>query len=201
MKTLFSLSNLSLLTALSSSLCCIMPVLAIFAGTSGIVSTFAWVEPARPFFVGATLLILGFAWYQKLKPPKRASCDCEHDSKKPFWDSKSFLGMITALSFFLLAFPSYSHLFFQNNKNQTSTHPKDKLQNVVFTISGMTCEGCEQHIKTEVQKLKGVASSEVSYKNGCAVIKFDTKQVSVRQITQNIQATGYKVVHLKTVIK
>ena len=201
MKILLSLSNLSLLTALSSSLCCIMPVLAIFAGTSGIVSTFSWVEPARPFFIGTTLLILGFAWCQKLKPPKQASCDCEHDSKKTFWDSKSFLGIITTLSFLLLAFPSYSYLFFQSNKNQAFVRQKNNVQRVEFTISGMTCAGCEQHIKTEVQKLKGVASSEVSYKNGCAVIKFDTKQVSVRQITQNIQATGYKVVHLKTVIK
>lgn len=201
MKILLSLSNLSLLTALSSSLCCIMPVLAIFAGTSGIVSTFSWVEPARPFFIGTTLLILGFAWCQKLKPPKQASCDCEHDSKKTFWDSKSFLGIITILSFLLLAFPSYSYLFFQSNKNQAFVRQKNNVQRVEFTISGMTCAGCEQHIKTEVQKLKGVASSEVSYKKGYAMIKFDTNQVSIRQITQNIQATGYKVIQHKTIIQ
>ncbi|AEI52072.1 mercuric transport protein MerTP [Runella slithyformis] len=201
MKTLLSLSNLSLLTALSSSLCCIMPILAIFAGTSGIVSTFSWVEPARPFFIGATLLILGFAWYQKLTPKKRASCDCEHDRKKPFWDSKSFLGIITVLSFLLLAFPSYSHLLFQSNKNQAFVSEKNKLKKVEFTISGMTCAGCEQHIKAELQKLKGVVVSEVSYINGSAKIQFDAKQVTVSQITQNIQATGYKVVKHKIIIK
>lgn len=201
MKILLSLSNLSLLTALSSSLCCIMPILAIFAGTSGIVSTFAWVEPARPFFVGATLLILGFAWYQKLKPPKRVSCDCEHESKKPFWDSKSFLGMITVLSFLLLAFPVYSHLLFQSNKNQTVVSEKNKIKKVEFTISGMTCAGCEQHIKTDIQKLKGVVSSEVSYSKENAIIQFDTTQLTISQITKNIQATGYRVVNYKTAIK
>lgn len=201
MKILLSLSNLSLLTALSSSLCCIMPVLAIFAGTSGMVSTFSWVEPARPFFIGATFLILGFAWYQKLKPQKQASCDCEHHSKKPFWDSKSFLGMITVLSFLLLAFPSYSHLLFQSNKNKAFVSEKNKVKKVEFAISGMTCAGCEQHIKTEVQKLKGVIASKVSYTNGSAMIQFDTKQATISQIIQNIQATGYKVVKYKTIIK
>jgi hypothetical protein len=32
-----------LLTAITASLCCITPVLALIAGTSGI--TFAWIEP------------------------------------------------------------------------------------------------------------------------------------------------------------
>ena len=65
----------------------------------------------------------------------------------------------------------------------------------------MTCAGCEQHIKAELQKLKGVVVSEVSYINGSAKIQFDAKQVTVSQITQNIQATGYKVVKHKIIIK
>lgn len=101
----------------------------------------------------------------------------------------------------LLAFPSYSHLLFQSNKNQAFVSEKNKLKKVEFTISGMTCAGCEQHIKAELQKLKGVVVSEVSYINGSAKIQFDAKQVTVSQITQNIQATGYKVVKHKIIIK
>jgi len=56
-----------LFSAIVASLCCITPVLALLSGTTGIASTFSWVEPYRPILIGATVLILGFAWYQKLK--------------------------------------------------------------------------------------------------------------------------------------
>ena len=60
-----------LLTAIAASLCCITPVLALIAGTSGLASTFSWLEPFRPYFIGLTILVLAFAWYQKLKPQKK----------------------------------------------------------------------------------------------------------------------------------
>ena len=68
MKTDNQLISAGLLTAIASSLCCITPVLAIVAGSSGLASTFSWLEPFRPYFIGMTILVLGFAWYQKLKP-------------------------------------------------------------------------------------------------------------------------------------
>ncbi|MEC3965274.1 hypothetical protein VM932_07290, partial [Muricauda sp. SYSU M86414] len=36
--------------ALLSSFCCITPVLALVAGTSGLASTFSWLDPIRPYF-------------------------------------------------------------------------------------------------------------------------------------------------------
>jgi hypothetical protein len=55
------------LTAVAASLCCITPVLAIVAGSSGIVASFSWLEPIRPYLIGLTVIVLGFAWHQKLK--------------------------------------------------------------------------------------------------------------------------------------
>ena len=71
MKTDKKLIGAGLLTAIAASLCCITPVLALVAGTSGLASTFSWLEPFRPYFIGLTILVLGFAWYQKLKPKKQ----------------------------------------------------------------------------------------------------------------------------------
>ena len=45
MKSENKLIGTSLLTAIAASLCCMTPVLALIAGTSGIASTFSWVEP------------------------------------------------------------------------------------------------------------------------------------------------------------
>ena len=70
MKTDKKLIGAGLLTAIAASLCCITPVLALVAGTSGLASTFSWLEPYRPYLIGLTILVLGFAWYQKLKDRK-----------------------------------------------------------------------------------------------------------------------------------
>jgi mercuric ion transport protein len=79
MKSDNKLIGTGLLTAITASLCCITPVLALIAGTSGIASTFSWIEPFRPYLIGLTILVLGFAWYQKLKPQKEIDCECETD--------------------------------------------------------------------------------------------------------------------------
>ena len=71
MKSENKLIGAGLLTAIAASLCCITPVLALIAGTSGIASTFSWIEPFRPYLIGLTILVLGFAWYQKLETSKR----------------------------------------------------------------------------------------------------------------------------------
>ena len=88
MKSENKLIGAGLLTAITASLCCITPVLALIAGTSGIASTFSWIEPFRPYLIGLTILVLGFAWYQKLKPQKEIDCDCETDEKPKFIQSK-----------------------------------------------------------------------------------------------------------------
>jgi mercuric ion transport protein len=82
MKSENKLAGLGLLTAISASLCCITPVLALLAGTSGLASAFSWLDPLRPYLIGLTVLVLGFAWYQKLKPQKQMDCNCDIQQKK-----------------------------------------------------------------------------------------------------------------------
>ncbi|MDZ7878781.1 MAG: mercuric transport protein MerTP [Saprospiraceae bacterium] len=132
----FSLPNLGILTAFASSLCCIMPVLAIVAGTSGLASTFSWLEPARPFFIGATVLVLGFAWYQQLKPKPIDDCGCPVEQKKPFMQTKTFLSGITIVSALLLSFPSYAHVFFPKSESQTVVNTSAAVEKVEFKIEG-----------------------------------------------------------------
>jgi mercuric ion transport protein len=195
MKRYFSLSNLSILTALAGSLCCIMPVLAIVAGTSSFAANLSWLTPARPFFIGATVLILGFAWFQKLKPQPVDACGCAVEQKTPFMQTKSFLSLLTVVSIALLAFPNYAHLFTQKADNQLITQPNASLEKIEFQIEGMTCSGCEHHISTEINKLKGIAALSVSYEKGNAVVNFDKQQTTVNQILAAIDSTGYKAIN------
>ncbi|MCF6243353.1 MAG: hypothetical protein L3J74_18705, partial [Bacteroidales bacterium] len=46
-KTSKRLLGAGIISAVAASLCCITPVLAIIAGSSGIAASFSWLEPLR----------------------------------------------------------------------------------------------------------------------------------------------------------
>jgi mercuric ion transport protein len=192
MKTPKITANAGILTAMASSVCCITPVLAVMTGTSSLATTFDWIMPARPYFIAGTVLILGFAWYQQLKPVSEVSCNCEPENK-PFMQTKKFLSLVTLAAVLLITFPSYSGLGYQ--QKQEIQQPISKTNQTAFIkIKGMTCEGCEHHVKQQVSKLEGIQQVQVSYKNSNATIKYDSKKTSLAEIKKAVDATGYKVV-------
>ena len=88
-----------LLAAITASLCCITPVLAVLGGLGGIASTFAFLDPLRPYLIGSTAIILGYAFYNAYKPKKEddLECACEDEeslAKKNFLNSKAFLWIV-----------------------------------------------------------------------------------------------------------
>ncbi|MFT4738217.1 MAG: mercuric ion transport protein [Cyclobacteriaceae bacterium] len=189
-----SLAITSILTAFSASLCCITPVLALLAGSSGIASTFSWLDPFRPWLIGVTVLVLAFAWYQKLKPSTKGDldCDCEEYEKPSFWQSKRFLGMVTMIAAVMLLFPYYAASFYpeiklseSRNINLESTYE--------IKISGMTCTGCEEHVRLEVGKLSGISGLEVSYEKANAFITFNESETDIEKVKSAVGRTGYKV--------
>lgn len=199
MKSENKLAGLGLLTAISASLCCITPVLALLAGTSGLASTFSWLDPLRPYLIGLTVLVLGFAWYQKLKPQKQVDCNCDTQEKPPFIQTKKFLGIVTVFAVVLLAFPSYAHIFSPKTENQTNITEQANIQTTEFSINGMTCSGCEEHVNHEVNKLTGIINTTVSYENGNAIIAFDKTKTDNEEIEKAIAKTGYSVIEKKEI--
>lgn len=197
MKTDKKLIGAGLLTAIAASLCCITPVLALVAGTSGLASTFSWLEPARPYFIGLTILVLGFAWYQRLKLKKQIDCNCETEEKPKFIQSKMFLGIVTVFAIIMLAFPYYAHIFYPNTEKQVLVVDKSNVQTVEFSISGMTCASCEEHVNHEVNKLSGIIKSTASYENGNAIVEFDNSKTNIADIEKAINGTGYSVTDKK----
>jgi len=197
MKSEYKLIGTGLITAMTASLCCITPVLALIAGTSGIASTFTWIEPFRPYLIGLTILVLGIAWYKKLKPLKEIDCECETAGKPKFIQSKKFLGIVTVFTILMLAFPYYSGVFYQNIEKQIIIVDKSDVKTTEFKISGMSCASCEEHVNHKVNKLNGIMASKTSYENGNAIIEFDKTKTNVTEIENAINSTGYKVTDKK----
>ncbi|MEQ9221182.1 MAG: mercuric transport protein MerTP [Cyclobacteriaceae bacterium] len=191
-------ASAGLLAAIVASLCCITPVFSLLAGIGGIAATFSWMEPFRPYLIAVTIGVLGFAWYQKLRPgtAEELACACEDDEKPSFWQSKKFLGIVTVFAALMLAFPTYSHIFYPKkivsvllpNNDQT------KIKLADFNIKGMTCTGCEEHVKHAVSSLNGVQEVSASYKDASAQVKYDASIVGLDKIIETINKTGYQVV-------
>lgn len=180
-------------TAIAASVCCIVPVVALVAGSGAIVSSFSWIAPARPYMIGLTVALLGFAWYQKLKKPQVID-DCGCDKKPLFFQSRMFLLSVTLFAALVIAFPFYAKAFFPKKEKTSVTVEKSNIQTVELNIKGMGCEACEQEIDHEVNKLPGIVRSTVSYKNKKAVIQFDISKTTLKDITDAVNATGYKVI-------
>ena len=197
MKSNSKIAGVGLLTAIAASLCCITPVIALVAGTSGMASTFSWMEPVRPYLIGFTILTLAFAWYQKLKPQKQFDCNCDTDEKKSFMQSKLFLVIITVFAAVMLTFPYYSHVFYDNEVSGTSINA-EHAQKSEFTIEGMTCASCEEHVTHEILQLNGIGKVEVSYDDGNAIVEFDKSKTNQEEITKAINSTGYTVTNTKS---
>ena len=197
MKSGNKLIGVGILTAMAASLCCITPVLALIAGASGLGSTFSWLEPYRTYFIGLTILVLGFAWFQKLKPIKQKDCNCVSEKETKFIQTKTFLGIVTAFTIIMLAFPYYSSIFYSRTQKPISVVDKSHVQKVEFTLSGMTCNSCEEHINHQVNRLTGIINSTPSYKNKNIIIEFDNSKTNIVVIKKVIKSTGYSVTNIR----
>ena len=69
----------------------------------------------------------------------------------------------------------------------------EHLTQVKFEIKGMTCEGCENAIMTNIKKLEGIQEVSASYTAGESVVKFDSTLVSSQLISEAISGAGYEV--------
>jgi len=189
-------TSAGVLSAIAASLCCITPVIAFLAGSSSIAANFSWIEPARPYLIGLSIAVLVFAWYLKLKPAKtnNMDCNCETTKKESFLQSKTFLGIVTVFAVLMMAFPLYARMFYPKSKIEgVSIAVIDNKQQVKFTIQGMTCEACEDHVNNELSKVAGVLAYTTSYAARNSLVTFDKSKVDVKTIEAAINKTGYKV--------
>jgi copper chaperone CopZ len=201
-KSLGTYTGAGVLSAIAASLCCITPVIALLAGSSSIAANFAWIEPARPYLISLSIAVLALAWYVKLKPSENNNmdCNCETTKKASFLQSKTFLSIVTVFAILMMTFPLYAKVFYPKPKVQAATFTVvSNKQQINFTIQGMTCEGCEEHVNNELSKVNGVIAYKTSYAAKNSLVAFDKSKVDVKTIEAAINKTGYKVKDYKLI--
>ncbi|MBM7587474.1 copper chaperone [Bacillus pakistanensis] len=68
------------------------------------------------------------------------------------------------------------------------------MENVKLTVKGMSCGHCVNSIEENVGKVNGVQSVKVHLKDEKVDVSFDSKVVSLKNITNMIEDQGYDVV-------
>ncbi len=185
-----------ILLALSSSLCCIVPLLALLGTTGSALSMFSWIAPLRPYLLAATAIVLLIAFYRAYKPVKKDDCGCAE--KKTGMQSKTFLWIVAIISIGLSALPYYITNV-EKQKPKTAIANTQYLSQTVFQISGMSCAACEGHVTHALQQQSGVQQVSTSYEKGESTIQFDSSKVSLKQLAAVIEReTGYKVINVNS---
>ncbi len=69
----------------------------------------------------------------------------------------------------------------------------DKVVEVTIPVNGMTCEGCENAIKTSISTLDGIAEVSASHLDSIAVVKYDSTATTLAAIEGKIADAGYVV--------
>lgn len=206
------------LAAVASSLCCILPVLAVAFGLGafGVASVF---ETLRPYLLVVAVMALGFGFYQTYF--RREKCgEGQACATKPIGHFNQMILWIATIGVFATAaFPYYSGYIvsaLDNPPTAEITQPNAVIENqtespvvenkdesaavenesqnqktIVIAVEGMTCEGCASQLNVALKRVKGVISAEASYANKNVKVVYSPKQVTVERIKKAIYDAGY----------
>jgi len=68
------------------------------------------------------------------------------------------------------------------------------MEKITLRVEGMACGHCEIAVKDAVRKLPGIKKVKASKRKKEASAEYDPEQVTLEQIRQAINNTGYRVV-------
>ena len=68
-----------------------------------------------------------------------------------------------------------------------------KILKKTLHIGGMSCVNCEHKIKYVLKTTPGITEVDVSYNTGHAHITYDTDTISLKQLREIIEKTGYTI--------
>ncbi len=183
----------SVFVAALSSACCWLPLLLVAMGVSS-VGVIHYLESWRiPLLFGsAILLTMGFYFAYS----KRASC-CEgsSDSRKNNMQRMNRVTLWIATTFVLMfaLFPNYvGKLFGSSTLTAATADENSEFQRLVFSVDGMTCDGCAVTLREALTTVEGVKEVAVSYEKMRAIVLANTQDADIREkLKQRIRDAGY----------
>ncbi len=211
----------TVLSAIMASACCWLPLLLLAFGVSGAGIAGA-LDAYRPLFIVVTFGFLAAAFYFTYRPGKVASAfeDCcattnptsESRAASPSEDccavtpatksrfsimtlNKVILWVVTVMAVAFLFFPSYMK-FFMSGEPATNN---PLARTTIFSVEGMTCEGCSVLVEKAIKKVPGVLSVKVGYERKRAVVTSEACcPTPTEAIIDAVQTAGYRATVVET---
>lgn len=183
----------SVLAAITASLCCIGPLVAVALGAGGFAAS-ALFEKWRPVFLGVTFALLALAWYLTYRKPKAACVEGSVCATQPVSRcNKMVLWFATGVVLLMAAFPSLSSAILRATHTSPPVAVADGNSAVLkVKIPSMDCAACAVGIQTKLRKQTGVVTAQVSYDTKEAVVQYDTAKLTPEKIIAAIDETGFK---------
>jgi len=147
-----------------------------------------------PFIIALVLLLLVILWYQNIKNMQRSK---KRGVGRPRQGTQSlvFLGIVTVFVVIMLAAPYYLESLDDNEKNATEQIDPQNRTELVLTVHGMTCGGCEALIQRKVGELDGIESVNANNLQEEVFVVYDKSKLTESVISETIEKAGYSVVY------
>lgn len=182
--------RLGILSAVFASVCCLGPVLLVLLGL-GSLGFGALIGRYHWWFIGTAIALLVYAWRSYLKEARRckaASCEVARGkmTRTVLTLASVVVAVFVGLNLYTYASP------FGAARPQAASAVRGSLTSVTIPVEGMTCFTCELTVESSLKGLAGVHGADANVKDAVAYVEYDPSQVSMAQLIEAINKTGYK---------
>jgi len=177
-------------TAMLSSACCWLPLVAIGLGASS-AGVGAFFEAWRGPLLLMTVILLGAGFYLVYRTPRCTPGDvCEVPNPHTQRIGRKAVWLTTAFVITFAFFPEYVGALTQGNNELAQTGSTQIKTH--YQVKGMTCAGCEGHAHDAIQAIPRVVSVTVSYRDASAEVVW-IGEPDHTAIADAVAAFGYHV--------
>lgn len=187
----------AVLSAVTASLCCILPVVAVVLGISGFAAS-QFFEQWRPYLLAITFGLLALGFYLSYRKSRKEACEPGSVCERPAFGkwNRRILWVAAILVAVFASFPYYSG-WAVRAVSRTSLPEKnvsqDATERVVLKIEGMDCPACAGLLQNNLRQISGVHHAEVSFQDKRASFEYDPQAVDPSMFKKVIAEAGFKV--------
>ncbi|GBC81595.1 Copper-exporting P-type ATPase A [bacterium HR10] len=187
----------ALIGAITASLCCLGPIVAVVAGLGSFGAAAAF-EAWRPYLLVVTFALLAAAFYLTYRRKDVACADGTCATRKASRWQKGVLWTATVVIVLFAAFPYYSGRFWAglngpSKEQSVASAAVERLMSVRLEVGGMTCGGCAAALASALEALPGVRSATASYEKGEATVEYDPERVRLEKLVEAVKEAGFTV--------
>lgn len=182
--------KLGIFSALLASVCCLGPVLFVLLGLGSlgfgaVLGRYHW------GFITAAIILLSIAWRSYLKEVARCRATSCQMARGATTRTALLLASVVVAGFVGLNLSTYASQSRQPRAGVASPG-HGSLASVAIPIGGMTCFTCELAVEASLKGLPGVHSADAKVKDAAAYVEYDPSTVSVDELLEAINKTGYQ---------